>query len=215
MADIFDYENNCGLVAFAQVIPDRPEQEIIEACFDAGFEPDIGMLPQQIHRAADLLSLKYEIADLVQLKPSHGHKGDMRNNITLQQALIATSDDVCLIRVSGHVLASNRGIPLDPNVNRRGARRRVLEIMHIHNATIAARHPVIVSANPTIVFDRDLRDETQSKSYRRRVYDKVFGFIGDPAQPVTFDQLRPLGYTRKMMNRHYQRGDIHIIPSAS
>lgn len=204
------YENNCGLVALHSIIPDRDETAIVAACMEAGFEPDIGMLPHHIHKAAELLGLEYERVDLVSLKPDHYKGGDMRRNLTLHQALIATSDDVCLIRVSGHVLASNRGVPLDPNIDVRGSRRRVLEIIRVHNATIPARRSWVNSSNPVVSFVRDLTIETQQGSYRRKVYDRIFNKHKLGAH-VHFETLRRYGYTKKMMRRHFERGDLEII----
>ena len=199
------------MISIHQIRPDITETLIIDACIEGGFEPDIGMLPQQIYSALDILDIGYSLADMVRLKPTHGQRGDMRTNMTLQQALILTSDDVCLIRVTGHVLASNRGIPLDPNVGRRGSRRRVLGIVMIHDATIEARRPWIKSDNPMIQFVRDLRSDTQKGSYRFRVYDAVMKHISDPTMPVRFQEIRHLGYTKKMLRRHYERGDVQII----
>jgi hypothetical protein len=207
---IDDYENNCGPTAFHQILPDRSERAILKACFKAGFHPDVGMLPNHIHEAANLLGLKWESISLRTLKPSHGAGGDMRNNITLSQALIALSDAVCIIRVNAHVLASNRGLSLDPNIARRGSRRRVLEIMMIHNATIAEHRPGIAFDDPKIRFLRDIRDETQHKSYRRQVYERVVNIVS-ANDTVKFSDLRPCGYTKKMLKRHHSRGDVFIL----
>ena len=207
---IDDYDNNCGPTAFHQILPDRSEKTILKACFKAGFHPDIGMLPNHIHEAANLLGLKWESISLRTLKPSHGAGGDMRNNITLSQALLALSDEVCIIRVNAHVLASNRGMSLDPNIARRGSRRRVLEILMIHNATIPEHRPGIVFDDPKIRFARDIRDETQERSYRRQVYERVVNTLGG-GDTARFSDLRPCGYTRKMLKRHQSRGDVIII----
>lgn len=207
---IADYDNNCGPTAFHQILPDRSEREILKACFKAGYHPDIGMLPSYIHEAANLLGLKWESISLHSIKPTHGAGGDMRNNVTLSQALVALADEVCIIRVNGHVLASNRGISLDPNIAQRGSRRRVLEIMTIRNATIAKHRPGIVFDDPLIRFQRDIRDETQRKSYRRQVYERVVNVVGD-SDAVRFSDLRPCGYTKKMLKRHYSRGDLIIL----
>lgn len=207
---IDNYDNNCGPTAFHQILPDRSEREILRACFKAGYHPDIGMLPTMIHQAADLLGLQWESIELRRIKPSHGARGDMRNNLTLSQALLALPDDVCLIRVNGHVLASNRGLSLDPNIAHRGSRRRVLEIMTIHNATIPGRCPGIEFDDPLIRFARDILSETQRKSYRRQVYERVVHAVG-LNDAIRFSELRPCGYTRKMLKRHHQRGDVIIV----
>lgn len=207
--EIYDYESNCSMVALYQVAPDRTEEQIIKACLKAGFPDGGGMLPHEIHKAMRLLKLKFtSISPRVQ--NSQYQPGDLRGNMTLQQALDATSDHVCLIRVSGHVLASNRGIPLDPNGDKRGARRRVLEICVIHNATITERHASAICDNPLLIFDRDLRDETQQKSARMKLYNKIFEF-GVLETPIQFSELKKVGYTRKMMLRHFSRGEVHII----
>ena len=207
---IADYDNNCGPTAFHQILPDRSEREILKACLKAGYYPDIGMLPTYIHKAADLLGLQWESISLRSIKPSHGAGGDMRNNITLSQALLALPDEVCIIRVNGHVLASNRGLSLDPNIAQRGSRRRVLEIMTIRNATIAEHRPGIEFDDPLIRFQRDILDETQRRSYRRQVYERVVNVIGD-SDAIRFSQLRPCGYTKKMLKRHHSRGDVIIL----
>lgn len=207
---IADYDNNCGPTAFHQILPDRSERAILRACFKAGYHPDIGMLPTYIHHAADLLGLKWESIALRSIKPSHGAGGDMRNNVTLSQALAALPDEVCIIRVNGHVLASNRGLSLDPNIVRRGSRRRVLEILMIHNATIPEHRPGIEFDDPLIRFQRDILDETQRTSYRRRVYERVVNVV-DGKDAVRFSDLRPCGYTKKMLKRHHSRGDVLIL----
>jgi hypothetical protein len=207
--EIYDYESNCSMVALHQVAPDRTEAQIVKACLKAGFPEGGGMLPHEIHKAMRLLKLQFTSIS-PRVKGSRYEPGDLRGNMTLHQALEATRDHVCLIRVSGHVLASNRGTPLDPNGVNRGARRRVLEICVIHNATIAERDATAICDDPLIVFDRDLRDETQKTSARMKLYHKIFANnVTDT--PIPFSELRKLGYTRKMMLRHFSRGEVHII----
>lgn len=197
------------MVAFSKVLPDRTERDIVKACINAGFTEWMGMLPMQIESAADTLGLQYTNADLTTYKATHCTQ-DRRKSLTLNQALIATRNDVCLIRVTGHVLASNRGIPLDTNMRKRGARRRVLGIYVIHNATIESDDPSAISRDPEIQFVHDIRHDTRKTSSRRVVYDAVYEYLRDPALPVRFSELKQFGYTRSMLRRHVERGDVII-----
>lgn len=206
---ISKFENNCAMVAFATVLPCRDEDEIIKACVDAGFTEWMGMLPQQIECAADTLGLEYTNADLTTYKPTHC-TSDRRKSLTLNQALTATNNDVCLIRVTGHILASNRGIPLDTNMNKRGARRRVLGIYVLHNATIPSNDALAIPDDPEILFVNDVRHDTRAQSSRRAIYDAVYVYIADPALPVRFSELKQFGYTRSMLRRHIERGDVIV-----
>lgn len=207
--NIQDFDNNCAMVAFQQVLPCRDEAQIIEACITSGFTEWLGMLPHQIEQAADKLGLQYTHADLVQYKPTI-RDGDARTSMTLNQALAMTSTETCLIRVTGHVLASHHGIPLDVNMRKRGARRRVLGLYVLHNATLQRQTSWDITRDPEIVFVHDIRHDTRARSSRRVVYDRVFEYLGDPARPVRFSELRQLGYTRKMLKRHVERGDVII-----
>lgn len=206
---ISSYDNNCSMVAFQQILPDRDERDIIEACLSSGFTEWLGMLPHQIEQAAEKLGLQYTKADLLQYKPSIKHN-DSRTSLTLNQALAATSTEVCLIRVTGHVLASNHGIPLDPNMKRRGARRRVLGLYVMHNATIPRRESRAITRDPEIQFVHDVRHDTRATSSRRAMYDRIYSFLGDPAMPVRLSKLKQFGYDRKLFRRHLERGDIII-----
>jgi hypothetical protein len=203
--NIGDLTNNCGPTAFHRILPDRDEKEVLEICFEAGFDPDVGMFPHHIHEAARMLGLITESTHAVQLH-------DLRQNLTLHQTLIATSEHVCLIRVSGHVVASNRGILIDPYMSSRRSRRRVLETLIIHNATIPATHFSAISRDPTISFIRDVCDETQSGSYRRSVFEKVNRYMAaNELTSVSLSELRQFGYTRKMLKRHLERGDAVAV----
>lgn len=208
--EIHDYESNCSMVALYQVVPDRTEHQVIEACIKAGFPEDGGMLPHEIHKAMNLLKIKFTSTTNPRVQGTRYAPGDLRGNMTLQQALAHTKNDVCLIRVSGHVLASNHGIPLDPNGVSRGARRRVLEICVIHNATITRRDATAISDDPLLMFDRDLRHETQQNSARMKLYQRIFAW-NVTELPIQFSKLREMGYTRKMLLRHYSRGEVHVI----
>lgn len=203
------YENNCAMVAMHQVAPHLSELDIIVACMSSGWREDMGMLPMQIQKALDKLRLEWTCLD----DDLQVCLDDMRKNMTLNQALKHTEEHVCLIRVNGHVLASNRGIPLDTNMRIRGARRRVLGIYVIHNATIEARQSWAITENPTIQFVHDITHDTRKGSQRRAIYERVMKELCDPALPITFEELRPLGYTRRMLRRHIERGDAIIISS--
>lgn len=207
---IDEIPNNCGLVAFRQILPDRDEGEIIEACYAAGFRDDMGMFPHHIEEAMRILRVKYTKPDLTQYKPTF-NTDDMRTAMTLQQALSVTKNDVCLIRVNGHVLASNRGIPLDVNARKRGARRRVLGLYVIHNATIPRRESLALSNDPRILFVHDIRRDANKGSSRAVVYEKVFKVFGDPPDAVQFSDMQRHGYTRRMLRRHLSRGDAIIV----
>lgn len=203
------YDNNCSMVAFQQVLPDRDETEIVAACMQAGFTEWLGMLPTQIEKAATLLGLEYTKADLIKYKPTHCSQ-DRRKSLTLGQALAATRNEVCLITVTGHIIASNHGIPIDPNMRVRGARRRVLHLYVLHNATIERRNPSAISNDPEIIFVHDVRHDTRKSSSRRAIYEAVYEYLGDPALPVRFSEIKKLGYTRSMLRRHVQCGDVII-----
>lgn len=202
---LVDTPNNCGPVAFHNILPDRCPEDILSICLEAGFDPDVGMFPHHIHEAAQLLELQLESTHAVQLH-------DLRHNLTLHQTLIATSDHVCLIRVSGHVVASNRGVLMDPNMLTRGSRRRVLETLIVHNATIPAMQSWAISGDPTIAFIKDITAETQKGSYRRSVFEKVKAYADkNEFMNVELSELRKFGYTRKMLKRHLERGDAILM----
>jgi hypothetical protein len=205
---IVDLHNNCGPVAFQQLLPDVSEADILQACFTAGYEEDMGMFPHHLHQASKLLGLQLDQINIRSVKPSHD-ENDMRKGLTLHQALLLTRDSTCLIRVSGHVLASHEGISLDTNVTRRGSRRRVLELCIVRNAKLKRGDPSAISDDPMIQFVRDVRDETQKGSYRRVVAERVWEMVGTE-QTAMFSDIRPLGYTRKMLKRHISRGDAII-----
>jgi hypothetical protein len=198
------------MVAFKQVVPHIPDRAIVDACMSSGFTEWLGMLPHQIEIAADVLGLKYTVADLLQYKPTHCTR-DRRKAMTLNQALAATSTKVCLIRITGHIIASNCGVPIDPNMKRRGARRRVLGIYVLHNATIAKRQSWDISGDPSIQFVHDVRHDTRSGSSRAAMYDEIFDFLVDPMTPARLSELKSFGYTRKMLKRHIERGDVIVV----
>ena len=203
------YANNCSMVAIHKVVPDRDQVEVIAACMKAGFTEWLGMMPHQIEQALKSLGIKYTEADLLRYKPTI-KDNDVRTSMTLNQALAATSTETCLIRLTGHIIASHKGIPLDTNMRRRGARRRVLGIYVIHNATLTIERSSAISRDPEIQFVHDITHDTRSN---KSIYEAVYKYLGDPALPVRFSELKSLGYTRRMLRRHLQRGDVIITQS--
>ena len=195
---IDEYHNNCGMVAFRHVLPNKSEQEIIEACLKGGFTEWLGMLPHHIALAAKTLGLNFHIVESETPK-------------TLATALAETYDKTCLIQVTGHVIASHMGKPIDTNQRRRGSRRNVLRYFVLHNATITRRTSWDVSRDPVIAFVHDVRNDTRKHSSKYKLYEQVLGSLDDPFAPVRFSELQSMGYDRKLLKRHIERGDVVVL----
>jgi len=197
------YSNNCVPTAICRLFPTLREADILKACFNSGYTEEFGMLPHQIHQALDMLNISFTVEDLVRFKPGHCVR-DRRKSMTLQQALIATSTQKCLIRITGHMVASNKGLLIDPNFETRRTRRRVLEVMTIHNATIPDRTVGSISDDSLILFKTDPCLETRKGSNRDNIYARVY--LASKPQGVYFKDARRLGYRRSMLQRHLDQG---------
>lgn len=187
-------ENNCALVALNQLKPEIPEEKLIRICRAEGYDEEHGMFILHILTAAAALNIKLR---------------HIQHKRTLHQTLELVKNDVALIQVTGHILVANRGIPIDPNIEHRRSRRRVLGLYVCDNATTRPRRSWANSDDPAFYFVKDVRLDTQRNSYKRRVYEEVFKIL--PLGTAThLASLRPCGYTRKMLKRHYERGDVEL-----
>jgi hypothetical protein len=212
MKPLNEHRNNCVPVAL-QLVSQRPEQEVLELCIRHGYTERSGMFERGWVEAARLLGLLPRPVAVSRDRASL--LGGAYSGMTLHEFCKTYRDGVHLVRVKGHLLIVNRGVVVDPNMRRRGGRRRVFSAYRVVSDLPAPR-PDKLPDDPVVRFVRIPLDARRLGSDGHRRY--VTAYDSDPArlsEVLARAERRAQAwnlppYTRKDFRADLRKGNVII-----
>ena len=208
---IAEYKNNCVLVAFKRV-SNISDSVIIHTCQAFGFKGH-GMQQDNWLDAARVLGIKLEtVYDALSW---HSRGVEDTQDITIGQFTKKFREGTFLVRVKGHLLTVHDGKIIDPNYQRRAARRRVYSVYRVMNSTIinTRKRGDHLPKNPTFYFVNMPHACARRRSAKQEIYLNIYseGMNGHMRSTLTLDGMARYGYTRKMLRSDLRKGNIALV----
>lgn len=212
MKPLSQYRNNCVPVALT-LVSQRSEQDVLELCIRHGYTERSGMYQRGWVDVAHLLGLNPQPVPVT--RDGAGLYAHAYSGMTLAAFCKTYRDGVYLVRVRNHLLVVNRGVVVDPNMRRRGARRCVFSAFRIVSDLPAPR-PEKLPDDPVVRFVRRPEHARRSGSdgYSRYVtaYDlgtaRLSEVLVRAEERAARFNLQP--YTRKDFRADLRKGNVII-----
>lgn len=212
MKPLSRHRNNCCPVALT-LVSQRPEQEVLELCIRHGYTERSGMFEREWLEVA--LTLGLVPRPVVVSRDRASLVGGTHSGMTLHEFCKTYRDGVHLVRVRGHLLVVNRGIVVDPNMRKRGSRRRVFSAFRVVT-NLPAPRPEKLPADPVVRFVRlpDHARRLGSDGHTRYVtaYDsgpaRLSEVLARAERRAQAWNLKP--YTRKDFRADLRKGNVII-----
>ena len=206
------HRNNCCPVALT-LVSQRHEQEVLELCLAHGYTERAGMFEHQWVAVALKLGLMPRPVAVSRDRASLF--GGTRDGITLHEFCKTYRDGVYLVRARSHLLVVNRGVVVDPNMKRRGGRRRILSAFRV-TTNLPAPRPDKLPDDPVVRFVRHPNHARRvgSDGYNRYVtaYDigpaRLSDVLARAAERAARFNVQP--YTRKDFRADLRKGNVII-----
>lgn len=195
------------------LVSQRPEQEVLELCIRHGYTERSGMFEREWLEVARTLGLVPR--PVVVSRDRASLVGGTYSGMTLHEFCKTYRDGVHLVRVRGHLLVVNRGIVVDPNMRKRGARRRVFSAFRVVT-NLPAPRPEKLPDDPVVRFVRIPTNARRlgSEGHARYVtaYDsgpaRLSEVLARAERRAQAWNLKP--YTRKDFRADLRKGNVII-----
>lgn len=201
-----ELKNNCCPLAL-HMASGLSEAEVLLVCYKHGYTEKTGMYSGEWLRAAIELGL-----DPIRVDASRSGSSNpchyFRYNATVGEFCKIHKNAVYLVQTRGHVFLVNRGIVIDPNIGRRGAKRRIVSAFRV-KSQLPPHRPEIIPRDPLIKFVRRPVDARRSGTagYRRyaAAYTQMEMHLSEAIRQSS-DR-----YTRKDFRQDLRKGNVVII----